>query len=352
DARVVDSLIDGVFDHILLMGPLYHLLEEADRVKAVNAALRLLKPGGLLFAAFISMSGGLVFCLREIPEQFANPDEEIYFTPLVEGKSYSGAAFTQAFFINQYEVLPFMAQFPLEKLHLFGQEGVLAPNIYTFMEQEPEVKEAMLDISEKLFEKVEYLSWSEHLMYIGRKNEMSNEQYLPTEDLDIAKEIVYYKTLPCVFDDFIEVPELSDGVIHLVCTQKRPAIPEKKYVPAYDFAICKGSEKIGEINLRIGYGGFGPDESSLYYGGQIGYGIDKQHRGNGYAVRACRLLLPVAKKHGMIKLLITNNVDNTASRRVCEKLGAKFIRTVRLPEWTNMYKEGSRYNNIYEWDGM
>jgi len=175
------------------------------------------------------------------------------------------------------------------------------------------------------------------------------EYALNKDEWEIKKEIAHYKSLPCIFDGFIDLPELTDGVIHLVCTSKRAAIPEKKYVPAYDFAICKGSEKIGEIVLRIGYGGFGPDESSLYYGGQIGYAISEQHRGNGYAVRACRLLLPVAKAHGMIKLLITNNITNTASRRVCENLGLRFVRTARLPEWTNLYKDGSRFNNIYEW---
>ena len=169
------------------------------------------------------------------------------------------------------------------------------------------------------------------------------------DEWEAGKEIAYYKTLPVVFDDFIVLPELSDGVIHLVCTSKRQAIPEKKYVPAYDFAICKGSEKVGEINLRIGYGGFGPDESSLYYGGQIGYGVDEKYRGNGYAVRACQLLIPVAKAHGMIKLLITNDHTNTASRRVCEKLGARFVRLARLPEWHNLYQEGRRLSNIYEW---
>ena len=169
DARKVDALVEGQFDHVLLMGPLYHLLEEIDRVKAIYAALELLKPGGLLFAAFISMSGGLVFGLREIPEAFTDPDEERFLVPLVEGKSYGGRAFTQAFFINQHEVLPFMRQFRLEQLHLFGQESILAPNEHKFMEQPPEVKEAMLDIAEKLCEKEEYLSWSEHLMYIGRK---------------------------------------------------------------------------------------------------------------------------------------------------------------------------------------
>ena len=174
DARVVSTLVDGQFDHILLMGPLYHLLEDLDRSRAVDSALQLLKTGGLLFAAFISMSGGLVFGLRDLPEQFANPDEERFLTPLVSGKSYGGAAFTQAFFINQHEIVPFMNRFPLEKLHLFGQESVLAPNEENFMQQPPEVKEAMLDIAEKLCEKEGYLSWSEHLMYVGRKTEGSD----------------------------------------------------------------------------------------------------------------------------------------------------------------------------------
>ena len=169
------------------------------------------------------------------------------------------------------------------------------------------------------------------------------------DEWEAQKKIAYYKTLPVVFDGFIELPELSDGIIYLVCTAKKPAIPEKKYVPSYDFAVCKGSEKVGEINLRIGYSGFGPDESSLFYGGQIGYNIDEKYRSNGYAVRACRLLATVAKAHGMTKLLITNNHTNTASRRVYEKLGTRFIRMVRLPEWIDLYKEGQHFMNIYEW---
>jgi 2-polyprenyl-3-methyl-5-hydroxy-6-metoxy-1,4-benzoquinol methylase len=170
DAREADNLVSGQFDHVLLMGPMYHLLEEHDRISAVEASLRLLKPGGLLFVSFIQMSGGLIYLLRELPEQVIEPDEERFLKPLVEGKNYGGRAFTQAFFINQNEVLPFMSQFPLEKLLLFGQEGVLAPNEQKVMSQPPEVIAVWLDIAEKLCEKEEYLSWSEHLMYVGRKH--------------------------------------------------------------------------------------------------------------------------------------------------------------------------------------
>ena len=160
---------------------------------------------------------------------------------------------------------------------------------------------------------------------------------------EVQKEIAYYNALPFVFDDFIEVPELSDGVIYLMCKEKSPAVPEKKWVPAYILSICKDGEVIGDVALRIGY------TDGLYYGGQIAYNVNEKHRGNGYAVRACRLLLPIAKAHGMIKLLITNNHTNKASMRVCEKLGAKFIRTTFLPDWTDLYIEGQRYQNIYEW---
>jgi len=169
DAREVDRLVQGQFDHVLLMGPLYHLLEDIDRSKAVDSALQLLKQDGVLYASFISMSGGLVFGLRDVPEAFTDPKEEKFLKPLVEGESFGGAAFTQAFFIHQNEILPFMNRFPLKKMHLFGQESVLAPNVEKFMEQPPEVQEAMLDVAEKLIEKEEYLSWSEHLMYVGQK---------------------------------------------------------------------------------------------------------------------------------------------------------------------------------------
>jgi predicted acetyltransferase len=162
------------------------------------------------------------------------------------------------------------------------------------------------------------------------------------ETQQVQNEIAYYNALPCVFDDFIDVPELSDGVIELVCTKKAPAIPEKKWVPGYEFDICKNGQTIGAINLRIGY------VNSLYYGGQIGYDVNEEHRGNGYAGRACLLLLPIAKAHDMKKLLITTNHTNVSSMRVCEKLGARLVRVATLPQWHDLYKDGQRYQNIYE----
>lgn len=53
DARAMTQA-DAVVDAVLLLGPLYHLIERRDRIQALTEARRVLRPGGVLFAAGIS----------------------------------------------------------------------------------------------------------------------------------------------------------------------------------------------------------------------------------------------------------------------------------------------------------
>jgi SAM-dependent methyltransferase len=53
EARAL-PLADGSVDAVLLMGPLYHLVEQEDRLAALAEAARILRPGGLLLAEVIS----------------------------------------------------------------------------------------------------------------------------------------------------------------------------------------------------------------------------------------------------------------------------------------------------------
>ncbi|HLG41464.1 MAG TPA: class I SAM-dependent methyltransferase [Chitinophagaceae bacterium] len=50
---------DDQFDLVLLLGPLYHLTDKKERVKALSEAKRIVKPGGFVLAAVISRYASL-----------------------------------------------------------------------------------------------------------------------------------------------------------------------------------------------------------------------------------------------------------------------------------------------------
>lgn len=174
DARQADTLVEGMFDAILLMGPLYHLLTEADRAQAVSACLRRLKPGGVLFAAFISIAAGMIYAARDLPESILWEGEDTFYEKIIAREDFAGAAFTQAYFIEPRHVLPFMAKFPLENLHLLASEGITAPFHTSLAGQPPEVIAKWTALSLALCEREDLLCYGEHLLYIGRKKGEEN----------------------------------------------------------------------------------------------------------------------------------------------------------------------------------
>ncbi|WP_313340140.1 hypothetical protein [Sedimentibacter sp.] len=62
-----------------------------------------------------------------------------------------------------------MDKFHLEKKHLFGQEGILAPYEMNLLNQPQKAIDKWVTIAEQLCERDELLSYSEHAMYIGQK---------------------------------------------------------------------------------------------------------------------------------------------------------------------------------------
>ena len=53
NALDLSRFADNSFDITLLLGPMYHLYTREDQLKALNEALRVTKPGGVLFAAYV-----------------------------------------------------------------------------------------------------------------------------------------------------------------------------------------------------------------------------------------------------------------------------------------------------------
>jgi 2-polyprenyl-3-methyl-5-hydroxy-6-metoxy-1,4-benzoquinol methylase len=120
DAREVDKLIKEKFDHIFVMGPMYHLLDEKDRIKAMNAAITLLKDMSLIYISFISLFAGMIYGMKSMPQMLLEESEQAFVDAVLRDESYGGDSFTKAFFINKKDIMPFQDRFPLEKMHLFG----------------------------------------------------------------------------------------------------------------------------------------------------------------------------------------------------------------------------------------
>lgn len=169
DARYADTLVSGTFDAVLLMGPLYHLTKEDDRVKAVEAALKLLKPGGYIFAAFISSYAAVWDYLTHKPEAILDPSEQKHFEILLKDESYSGMTFTYSHLIRPRGVNEFMDKFPVQKLHLVGSQSILATREEELMKQPKQVLDSWLDFAAKICEREEFLGMSYHFLYVGKK---------------------------------------------------------------------------------------------------------------------------------------------------------------------------------------
>jgi SAM-dependent methyltransferase len=172
DARDLSKLRLETFDHVLLMGPLYHLLEESDRVAAVHTALEHLRPGGTLAVSFILLFAGFIYYMENDPEGIlTDPLREPYVTRVTDNAAYAGDAFTKAYFIPPADILPFMGRFPLDPVTLFGQESILAPHAGAIACASEAARAEWLRVALRLAERPDYLAYAEHAMYIGTKKE-------------------------------------------------------------------------------------------------------------------------------------------------------------------------------------
>lgn len=126
DARRL-PLADDTFDAVLVLGPLYHLNETADRVAALTEARRVVRPGGLVAVAAISRFASLFDGL--VREFLFDPA----FRAIVERDLSDGHHrnpenrehwFTAAFFHRPEQLAEEIAMAGLSLIEILGVEGL------------------------------------------------------------------------------------------------------------------------------------------------------------------------------------------------------------------------------------
>jgi ubiquinone/menaquinone biosynthesis C-methylase UbiE len=114
------------FDLVLLLGPLYHLVERAERVQSLKEAKRILKPGGVLIAAMISRYASLLDGFRRDlfrDEQFDGIVMNDLKTGVHRNTTGNPEYFTTAYFHTPQEIKDEVNESGLQLEKLIAVEG-------------------------------------------------------------------------------------------------------------------------------------------------------------------------------------------------------------------------------------
>jgi SAM-dependent methyltransferase len=175
DARRLDAS-DASQDAVLLLGPLYHLTERPDRLKALDEARRVLRPGGSVLAVGISRFASLLDGLHR--NMLGNPEfagfEEIVAQDLRDGQHRNPDPdnrfgwFTTAFFHHPDELGAELTEagFALDGIYGIEGPGGLWPEAWADRARRPAILAAVRAVEQERT----LLGVGSHLLAVGTKS--------------------------------------------------------------------------------------------------------------------------------------------------------------------------------------
>jgi ubiquinone/menaquinone biosynthesis C-methylase UbiE len=173
NATSLEGISDATFDASLMLGPLYHLQVEEDRVAATRELYRVTKNDGIVFVAFQSRMRMLLTSLL-FPNAWKPNDNMAAIEHFIEEGIFNhtdAGRFTGAYYYNVEDIKPFMESQGFETLDLIGSS-----NLGALLSQEQKQywtdrgeKDAFIELLIRLARDPSVLGVSSHLLYIGRK---------------------------------------------------------------------------------------------------------------------------------------------------------------------------------------
>ncbi|HET9277711.1 MAG TPA: class I SAM-dependent methyltransferase [Flavitalea sp.] len=161
------------FDLVLLLGPLYHLVNKDDRLQALSEAKRILKPNGILLIAIISRYASLIDGFKRdliTDDNF----EKLLINDLQTGihlnETENPDYFTTAYFHTPSEIMGEIAESKLkfEKLIAIESFGWIADD-FKAKSEDPSYMSKLRKIINMVETNIDIIAMSPHIMAIARK---------------------------------------------------------------------------------------------------------------------------------------------------------------------------------------
>lgn len=166
DARCVE-IEDQFADVVLLFGPLYHLVDQTDRLKSLKEAHRLLKPNGQLFAVGISRYASFMDSLYK---EVLDLKKEVIQQELITGIHHKiSEGFDFGYLHTPSELKEEIQQSGFKNVSILAVEGpVWHKGIMANLYKDQNSWEDLLKIIEKIESEESITGASAHIMAIGK----------------------------------------------------------------------------------------------------------------------------------------------------------------------------------------
>ncbi|WOW19758.1 class I SAM-dependent methyltransferase [Clostridioides difficile] len=114
---------DNKYDITLLLGPLYHLYNKEDKQQALHEAIRVTKPGGVVFAAYVISDG----CLIDEGFHRGNINVSEYIEKgLIDPQTFAAKSEPKDLFelVRKENIDDLMSAFNVTRLHYVASDGL------------------------------------------------------------------------------------------------------------------------------------------------------------------------------------------------------------------------------------
>ena len=165
---------DSQFDVVLCLGPFYHLTEAGDRDKAAREVHRVLKPGGLVFVAFMSVYSFLRRVLALSDEREFLSDEAFVRRLTQDGvfENRVKGRFDSGYGTNPEQAIAFLDRHGFDCIEMLSNTGFAASSAESIAKLESENPDSYHRVMQLVVESARdksNLGSSVHMLYVGRK---------------------------------------------------------------------------------------------------------------------------------------------------------------------------------------
>ena len=168
NALDLSAFSDNTYDITLLLGPLYHLYTKEDKRQALREAIRVTRPGGVIFTAYVISDGCLLdegFLRRNI-----NVAEYVK-TGLLDRETFAAKSEPKDLFelVRKEDVDELMRDFPTTRLHYVASDGCALLLRYAIDAMDDDAFALYLNYHFATCERADLLGVTSHALDVFRK---------------------------------------------------------------------------------------------------------------------------------------------------------------------------------------